>query len=274
MRIGSAQPSGGQLAAAKHYFIADRPPTERFSCADFEHEALGLLEELFQKHKYVIAVGGSGLYIDALCNGLDAIPDADQTLRTQLNEKLRTDGLQALLDELQERDPAIFDTLDRQNPARVIRALEVCIQTGKPFSSLRTGKTVQRPFDIIKIGVNLPRPELYDRIDARVDKMIDEGLEAEARTLHHLKHLPALQTVGYRELFDHFDSKYTNADGHALDRENSLARAIELIKRNSRRYAKRQQTWFRRDPDIVWFHPSEIAAITGHIESLSFRSIP
>ena len=268
MAVGTAQPTREQLAAAVHYFIADRPPTERFSCADFEREALALLEKLFADNRYVVAVGGSGLYIDALCGGLDEIPDADLELRNVLNDRLSREGLEAMLEELREKDPEYFEQVDRQNPARVVRALEVCLQTGRPFSSFRTGAKTARPFDIIKIGMELPRAELYARIDARVDDMIGAGLEAEARALCELKDLPALRTVGYRELFDHFDGNYTDAEGFALPPAESLARAVELIKRNSRRYAKRQLTWFRRDPSIRWFDPTDsgsLDAITEYI---------
>jgi tRNA dimethylallyltransferase len=276
MRIGTAQPTEEQLRAVPHHFIADRLPTERFSCADFEQEALVLLEKLFNEQRLahperrpsVVAVGGSGLYIDALCNGLDPLPDTDPELRNNLTEKLSQEGLEPLLQLLKEKDPATFETIDRQNPARVLRAVEVCLATGKPFSeqrrssSLHAGEKSPRPFDVTKIGIDLPRPELYARIDARVDAMMTEGLEAEARTLHHLKHLPSLQTVGYRELFDHFDNLYTDEKGAPLPAEKNLARAIELIKRNSRRYAKRQMTWFRRDPDIRWLaNPADIESL-------------
>ena len=253
MKIGSAQPSGLQLAAVPHYFIADRDVTERFTCADFEREALELLDRLFMEHKYVMAVGGSGLYIDALCNGFDVLPDVDVELRKELTEKLSREGLEALVEQLRELDLEYCETVDRQNPARVMRALEVCLQTGKPFSSLRTGSKTERPFRIIKIGVTMDRAELYGRIDRRVDMMMDGGLEDEARALYPFRALPSLQTVGYRELFACFDGEY--GPDHA----------VELIKRNSRRYAKRQLTWFNRDPDIRWFHPSETDAITAYI---------
>jgi tRNA dimethylallyltransferase len=252
MAIGTAQPTPEELAAVTHYFIADREPTERFTCADFEREALALLDDLFKTHSDVVAVGGSGLYVDALCRGLDPLPDIDPALRAELTAMRQREGLAPLLEMLARLDPAYYEKVDRQNPARVQRAVEVCLATGRPFSEQRTGQSTPRPFEIVKIGIDLPRPELYARIDARVDEMMAQGLEAEARALHHLKHLPALQTVGYSELFDHFDSLYTDADGEPLSPEQSLARAVELIKRNSRRYAKRQLTWFRRDPAIKW----------------------
>ena len=252
MSIGTAQPTEEQLNAAPHYFIADREPTERFTCADFEREALVLLDNLFKTHDHVVAVGGSGLYIDALCNGVDPMPDIDPALRKELTERREREGLEPLLVMLRERDPAFYEIIDRRNPARVQRALEVCLQTGRPFSEARTGARNARPFEIRKIGIDMPRPELYARIDARVDAMMAAGLEAEARKLHHLKHLPALRTVGYSELFDHFDGLYTDEAGNPLPHDASLARAVELIKRNSRRYAKRQMTWFRRDENICW----------------------
>lgn len=262
MRIGTAQPTAQQLCNVPHYFIADRPPTERFTCADFEREALTLLDDLFKTHSYIIAVGGSGLYIDALCSGLDPLPEADPALRGELTGRLAREGLPPLLDELRDKDPVFYAAVDRRNPARILRALEVCIGTGRPFSDFRTGTTAERPFDIIKLGIDMPRPELYARIDARVDIMMAEGLEAEVRALHHLKHLPALQTVGYSELFDHIDGLYTDTEGRPLSSGESLARAVELIKRNSRRYAKRQMTWFRRDPEIRWLPPAVIASLT------------
>ncbi len=263
MAIGTAQPTTEQQRAVTHYFIADRDPNERFTCADFEREAMLRLKNLFTRHEYVVAVGGSGLYIDALCNGLDTLPDIDPEIRNELARKLLNEGLKPLLEELRRLDPVYYGSVDRHNPPRVLRALEVCRQTGVPFSSLRTGNSVStktkvsRPFDIIKIGIDLPRNELYARIDRRVDEMMTSGLEAEARILYPMRHLPALQTVGYRELNGYFNGEY------------SLERAVELIKRNSRRYAKRQLTWFRRDDEIRWFHPIDLA---GAIEYITRKS--
>jgi tRNA dimethylallyltransferase len=258
MAIGTAQPTVEQLAAVPHHFIADREPTDRFTCADFEREALARLELLFRDHTTVVAVGGSGLYIDALCGGLDPMPDVDPVLRKELMDRLSVDGLAPLLELLREKDPAFYDTVDRANPARVVRALEVCLATGRPFSEQRSGSSLRRaaqssrPFEIVKVGIDLPRAELYARIDARVDAMMAAGLEAEARALHPLKFLPALQTVGYSEMFAYFDGEY------------DLARAVELIKRNSRRYAKRQMTWFRRDPSIRWTDGSNLSEAGFH----------
>lgn len=254
MPIGTAQPTEEQLTAVRHYFISDRGIGERFTCAGFESEALALLGELFARHRYVIAVGGSGLYIDALCRGLDEIPEADMGLRAELNRRLQTEGIEALAAQLQTLDPDYYDSMDRRNTARVVRGLEVCLQTGRPYSSFRSGKTARRPFDIIKIGTAMDRAELYARIDRRVDAMLADGLEAEARALYPYRGLPSLRTVGYSEMFGYFDGEYP------------LERAVELIKRNSRRYAKRQLTWFGRDAGIRWFHPSETAAIIARID--------
>lgn len=273
MKIGTAQPGDYQLDSVPHYFIADREPTERFTCADFEREALELLENLFasqiadsEGRKFVIAVGGSGLYIDALCKGLDELPDVDHEIRKSLIDRLSQSGLKPLLEQLQELDPVYYDQVDRQNPARVQRALEVCLQTGRPFSSFRTGapapermgeKDNSRPFNIVKIGIEMPREELYHRIDKRVDAMMVSGLKAEARALYPLRQLPALQTVGYRELFQYFN--YLE-EQNISDDPVQLTCAVELIKRNSRRYAKRQMTWFHRDGEIHWLLPADLAA--------------
>ena len=255
MAIGTAQPTAEELAAVKHYFIADREPEDDFNCGRYEVEALALLDRLFAENKYVVAVGGSGLYIQALCSGMDALPEADDELRNNLKNRLAEEGIESLFAELQSLDPAYAEVVDRCNPARVMRALEVCISSGKPYSEQRSGAVVERPFHIIKIATDMPRDILYDRINRRVDIMVEEGLIAEAEAMYPKRHLNALQTVGYRELFDHFDGKC------------SLEEAIELVKRNSRRYAKRQMTWFRRDSEFRWFAPSELLDIITYIES-------
>ncbi|MFI3323491.1 MAG: tRNA (adenosine(37)-N6)-dimethylallyltransferase MiaA [Rikenellaceae bacterium] len=256
MAIGTAQPTPEELAAAEHHFIACRDIDEEFNCGAYEQEALQLLEQLFQTHERVIAVGGSGLYIKALCEGLDALPEVSDQLRGQLRERLRVEGLAPLLEELREADPAFYEVVDRHNPSRVLRALELCMASGRPYSELRVGEHKQRDFEIRKVGIDMDRPTLYERIDCRVDMMIDEGLEAEARALYPYRALNSLQTVGYRELFDYFDGSIT--------RDN----AIELIKRNSRRYAKRQMTWFRRDAQICWFPSPDPLPVVEYLEKL------
>ena len=240
LRIGTARPSPEQLSAVQHYFIADRSVTEPCSAGGYEIEALQLLERLFREHDTVVMAGGSGLYVDALCNGLDDFPEADPELREQLSERLRTEGVAALRAELRILDPASYATIDPANGQRIVRALEVTLATGRKFSSFKTRPAKQRPFTIVKTGLTRPRPELYARIDARVDRMMEEGLLEEARAMLPYRHLPALNTVGYKELFDYFDGRH------------DLAEAIRLIKRNTRHYAKKQLTWWARDPSIRW----------------------
>lgn len=254
MPIGTAQPTSEQLQAAEHHFIASHDITENLSCGEYEVLALERLRQLFALHDRVIAVGGSGLYVQALCEGMDDLPRADAALRAELTEKLHREGVAALAEQLRELDPAYYELVDRNNPARVLRGLEVCLQTGRPFSELRTGSRRERNFRIIKIGVTLPREELYTRIDRRVDAMMEAGLEAEARALYPYRKLNSLQTVGYRELFDYFDG--------TVSRET----AVESIKRNTRRYAKRQLTWFRRDSEIRWFPPDADEAIIDYAD--------
>ena len=254
MAIGTAQPTTEELAAVKHYFIADREVEDDFNCGRYEVEALALLDKLFTEYEYVVAVGGSGLYIQALCSGMDDLPEADEKIRAGLKQRLEQEGLDSLVEELQSLDPKYAEVVDRCNPARVMRALEVCISTGRPYSEQRSGTITERPFNIVKIATDMPRDILYERINKRVDIMIEEGLVEEVRNLYPKRELNALQTVGYRELFDYFDGKC------------SLNEAIELIKRNSRRYAKRQMTWFRRDEEFRWFAPSDIENIIKYIQ--------
>ena len=245
MRIGTARPTDAQLAEVPHYFIADRSVTEPFTAGQFEVEALALLDRLFQDHETVVMAGGSGLYIDALCNGLDDFPPADPELREQLSARLREEGVAALRAELRLLDPESYASLDPANGQRIVRALEVTIATGRKFSSFKTHANKERPFAIEKTGLTRPRAELYARIDARVDAMMAEGLLDEARALLPHRALPALNTVGYKELFDYFDGKY------------DLAEAVRLIKRNTRHYAKKQLTWWGRDASIRWITLSE-----------------
>ncbi len=254
MPIGTAQPDAEQLQAAEHHFIASHDITDNLNCGAYETQALALLEQLYATHDDVVAVGGSGLYVRALCEGMDDLPQADEELRAALSRQLADEGVAALAERLRELDPAYYAEVDRSNPARVLRALEVCLQTGRPYSELRTGNRRRRPFRIVKIGLDMPREVLYDRIDRRVDAMLAQGLEAEARALYPHRALNALQTVGYRELFEYFDGRTT------------FDQAVEAIKRNSRRYAKRQLTWFRRDPEIRWFAPDEVKAMINYID--------
>ena len=255
MPIGTAQPSADQLQAVEHHFIASRDLTDNLNCGEYEVQALVRLEELFADHDWVVAVGGSGLYVRALCEGMDDLPQADEPLRRELERRLAEEGLGALAEELRELDPEYCRTADLNNPARVMRALEVCLQTHMPYSRQRTGERRPRSFEIVKIGIDLPRDVLYDRINRRVDRMLADGLEAEARALYPYRELNALKTVGYREFFDYFDGRI------------GYDEAVELIKRNSRRYAKRQLTWFRRDSEIRWFAPDDDAAIIAYVGS-------
>lgn len=254
MPIGTAQPTPEQLRSVEHHFIADRTPDSEFNCGQYEIEALARLEELFARHRYVVAVGGSGLYIQALCEGMDELPQADDDLRWKLHRRLEQEGLQSLVEQLRELDPKCCSTIDLCNPARVMRALEVCLLSGRPCSEQRVGHRRERPFRIVKIGTEIDRPTLYERIDRRVDQMIADGLEQEVESMLPFRHCNALQTVGYRELFAYIDGKCSREE------------AIELIKRNSRRYAKRQMTWFRRDTEIAWFAPTDTEAIIEYID--------
>ena len=253
--IGTAYPSAEQLQAVEHHFIGERELTENFNCGEYEKQALERLEMLFTKHDTIVAVGGSGLYIRALCEGMDDLPEADETLRAELAERLKNEGLESLLVQLKELDSEFYEVVDRQNPARITRALEVCLTSGCKYSQLRKSERKARDFQIVKVGITMPREELYDRINRRVDIMIEAGLEAEARAVLPYRDCNSLRTVGYSEMFDYFDGKIT------------FDEAVELIKRNSRRYAKRQTTWFGRDNDIVWFNRGEEEQIIKYIDS-------
>lgn len=246
MSIGTAKPSWAELAAVKHYFIDSHSITESFSVGDFEKQALSLLDELFQIHDVIILVGGSGLYIKALTEGFDDIPQADSEIREKLNKEFAENGIEPLQKKLQEVDPDYYAEVDLNNPQRIIRALEVYQTTKKPFSSYRKAGINTRPFNTLKIALDMPREVLYHRINQRVDIMIEQGLVNEARSLIFHRHLNALNTVGYSELFDHFDDKI------------GLEKAIEQIKQNTRHFAKRQLTWFRKDKEIHWLKPEDI----------------
>ncbi|RBQ08825.1 tRNA (adenosine(37)-N6)-dimethylallyltransferase MiaA [Pedobacter miscanthi] len=245
MAIGTAKPDAKELVAAKHHFIDSHSITQLFSTGDFEVEGLKKLEEIFEKHDTAVMVGGSGLYVNALLNGLDEMPDIDLSVREKLNKQFEAEGLAAIQSQLAALDPEYFAKVDQQNPQRMIRGLEVFLSTGQKLSSMLSATKKERPFNIIKIGLNTDRAVLYDRINKRVDKMITDGLVEEVRSLTLFKQYNALNTVGYSEIFDYFDGK------------SSLDEAIAAIKQNTRRFAKRQLTWFRRDDEINWFEPEE-----------------
>ncbi len=241
MRIGTAVPSPEELAAVPHHFIQTLSVTQNYTAGMYEADAMVLIDRLFAEgHETLVVTGGSMMYIDALCYGLDDFPEVPLMLREHLMECLRDEGVEVLAEQLRELDPVTCEEIDLSNGQRVIRALEVCLYTGQPFSSFKTRSIKDRDFEIVKIGLQRPREELYARINARVEKMMDEGLEAEARSLLPYRDLPALQTVGYREMFDYFDGK------------QDLETTVHLIQRNTRHYAKRQLTWWRRDPSIRW----------------------
>lgn len=241
LRIGTAVPSPEELAAVTHYFIQTVPITRNYTAGIYETEALALVNRLFAEgHQTLVMCGGSMLYIDAFCYGLDDFPEVPLQMREHLMECLQDEGVEVLAQQLKELDPVSYEELDLSNGQRVVRALEVCLYTGKPFSSFKTRSFKERDFEIVKIGLERPREQLYERINARVLQMMDEGLEAEARAMLPYRDLPALQTVGYKEMFDYFDGKC------------ELDTAIARIQADTRHYAKRQLTWWRRDPAIRW----------------------
>ena len=260
MSIGTAVPSAEQLAAVQHYFIHSHTVTELYTAGKYELEALDLINRLFDEgHETLVMAGGSGFYVDALVNGLDDFPVADLELRNELMTRLKEEGVESLRTQLQKLDPESYNVIDIANGQRVVRALEVCLMTGKPFSSFKTNQLKKRDFEIEKIGLTRPREVLYDRINRRVIQMIDEGLVDEVRSVQQYRDLAALQTVGYKEIFDWFDYEAglvstegwgptTPGDGPVT----SLDRAVELIQRNTRHYAKRQLSYWKRDPDIQW----------------------
>jgi len=245
LRIGTAVPSAGQLNAVTHHFIGNKSVFDYYNASIYEFEVLELLEQLFVKKNQVVLVGGSGLYIDAVCKGIDDLPPVDHEIRNKLKEQYDREGIESLRLQLKYLDPEYYQTVDLKNPKRLIRALEISISTGKPYSTLLRKKDKPRNFSIVKIGLNRERNELYEQINRRVDFMIETGLVEEAEKFFHNRNLNSLNTVGYRELFEYFEG------------EISLEKAVELIKRNSRRYAKRQLSWFARDKEIHWFHPEE-----------------
>jgi len=244
--IGTAQPSAKELQRVKHHFVANLSITEDYNAGTFERDALALLETLFETHDTVICCGGTGLYMKALCHGLDDVPKADEALRAQLKQRLKTEGLESLQSQLKQLDSVHYEKMDSQNPQRVIRALEVCLATGKPFSSFHAGEKQQRSFRVEKIGLELPREELYERINSRVDAMLETGWLEEAKAVFDKRKLNALNTVGYKELFAHLSGEIT------------LEEATEKIKINTRRFAKRQLTWFKKNEEVKWLENPDI----------------
>lgn len=262
MRIGTAVPGKEQLAAVPHYFIQTLSVRDYYNSWQFEVDALEKIRELFLEKEVVVMTGGSMLYIDAVCKGIDDIPTIAPELRAELMEIYEREGLETIRQMLKELDPIFYEQVDLNNGKRVLHAVEVCRMAGVPYSSLRTNTPKDRGFRILRIGLNREREELYERIDRRVDLMLEEGLEEEVRGLWPLHHLNALNTVGYKEFFDYFEGK--------TDYEET----VRLIKRNSRRYARKQLSWFRRDDDIHWFHPEDQRGILAFItRQLSDQSV-
>lgn len=255
--IGTAAPTAEQLARVKHYFVGQLALTDYYSASCYEEEVLRLLDTLFQEHAYVLLTGGSMMYIDAVCKGIDEIPTITDEVRREVLEHYHRVGLEALCEELRERDPVYYGEVDLKNHKRVIHAIEICRQTGGRYSDLRTRQVKQRPFRIVKIGLIRPREELFDRIARRTEQMMADGLLDEARRVYPLRHLNSLNTVGYKELFACFDGAMT------------LDQAIEKIKRNTRVYSKKQVTWYKKDPDMHWFSPDDKEAIIEYIDENS-----
>lgn len=251
--IGTSAPTAEELAQVKHYLVGTRSIFDYYSAYEYEQDALRLSEELFAQHEVLFMVGGSMMYLDSFCYGIDELPTVDPGLRDELMKHYKEEGIEAIRLQLKSLDPEYYAQADLKNHKRLIHALEICLMTGMPYSSLRTGMRRERPFQIIRIGLEMDRDELYERINRRVGDMMSRGLLEEARSLIAHRHLNSLNTVGYKELFEYFDGEY------------SLEKAVELIQRNTRRYARKQMSWFRRDKDIRWFHPSDIEGMTVFI---------
>ena len=253
MKIGTARPTDEQTQAVRHYFVGTLGLDDYYSASLFEQQVLQLLDQLFQTSDYALLTGGSMMYIDAVCDGIDDIPTIDEETRRLMKQRLADEGLEALCEELRRLDPEYYEIVDRQNPRRVVHALEICTMTGKTYTSFRRRERRQRPFRIVKIALNRPREELYERINRRVDQMMSDGLLDEARALYPKKELNALNTVGYKELFDYLDGRWP------------LEEAVERIKGNTRRYARKQLTWYKKDEQIRWFHPDDKQSIIDYI---------
>lgn len=255
LEIGTAKPTKEELDQAKHHFVNNLSIHDEYSAGDFERETLKKLDELFQNHDTVVMVGGSGLFVRVVCEGLDDFPEVSKEIREELNQELEEKGREYLQERLKELDPEMYETMDIQNSQRLVRALEMCIGTGKPFSYFKNKPKPKRPFEIIKVGLNTDRETLYDHINRRVDIMIEKGLLGEAKKFISYRNSYALKTVGYQELFQYFDGNVSREEG------------IELVKRNTRRFAKRQITWFKKEKGIEWFEPNDLEGILGFIES-------
>lgn len=255
LKIGTAAPTPEQLARVPHYFVGTLRLTDYYNAAQYETEALRILEEVFKQHPVAILTGGSMMYIDAVCKGIDDIPTVDNDTRSFLQERYEREGLERLCNELKLLDPEYYRIVDLKNPKRVVHALEICYMTGKTYTFFRTRTPKKRPFRILKIGLQRTREDLYARINSRVDRMMEEGLEDEARKVYPYRHLNPLNTVGYKELFKYFDGEW------------ELPFAIEKIKQHSRIYSRKQMTWFKRDTDITWFHPEQEEEIIQYINN-------
>ena len=253
LKIGTARPTDEQIQAVRHYFVGTLGLDDYYSASLFEQQVLQLLDQLFQTSDYALLTGGSMMYIDAVCDGIDDIPTIDEETRRLMKQRLADEGLEALCEELRRLDPEYYEIVDCQNPRRVVHALEICTMTGKTYTSFRRRERRQRPFGIVKIALNRPREELYERINRRVDQMMSDGLLDEARALYPKKELNALNTVGYKELFDYLDGRWP------------LEEAVERIKGNTRRYARKQLTWYKKDEQIRWFHPDDKQSIIDYI---------
>lgn len=254
--IGTAAPTTEQQQRVRHYFVGNHHIQDYYSASMYEQDVMSLLsKDIFQHHDVALMTGGSMMYIDAVCNGIDDIPTIRDDIREMMKRRLEEEGLEALIEQLHALDPAHWAIVDKKNPRRVVHALEICHQTGKTYTSFRVGEKKKRPFRIIKIGINRERSELYDRINNRVLQMMEDGLEEEARTVYPFKKLTSLHTVGYKELFAYFDG--------AIDK----AEAIRQIQSHSREYMRKQLTWFKRDKDIHWFHPDDNVNIINTLHS-------
>ena len=245
LKIGTASPTAEQMQQVKHYFVGTKSITDYYNASMYEQEVVQLLEKLFVDSPVQLLSGGSMMYIDAVCNGIDDIPTVRDDIRNEMKRRYQEDGLDALCEDLRRLDPEHYEVVDRQNHRRVIHALEICYQTGKTYTSFRTQKRKERPFQIVKIGLTRDRQELYDRINQRVDTMMSEGLLDEVRSVSAYRSTNALNTVGYKELFDYIDGRWP------------LEEAVERIKGNTRRYARKQLTWYKRDEQVTWFHPDQ-----------------